>query len=124
MTKRLIAICIAVILSCVAAISLGAGPSEIASAAERGDLAAIRALIAKKVDVNAAQPDGATALHWAVYRNSAEMADVLLRAGAKAQVTNKDGISPLYMAALYGNPTIVNSLIKSGADAKGKGPSG
>ena len=124
MTRRLIGICIAVMLSCVAAINLGAGPSEIASAAEKGDLAAVRSLIAKKADVNAPQPDGATALHWAVYRNNTEMTDALLRAGAKAQVTNKNGISPLYMAALYGNPIIVNSLIKGGADAKSKGPSG
>src|SRR5262245_31104112 len=73
MTKRLIAILSAVMVSCIAAISLGAGTSEIANAAEKGDLAALKALIAKKVDVNAPQPDGATALHWAVYRNNLEM---------------------------------------------------
>jgi len=124
MTRRLIAICVAVILSCIAAMTLGAGRSEIASAAERGDLAGVRDLIVKKADVNAAQPDGATALHWAVYRNDAVMTDALLRAGAKATITNKDGISPLYMASLYGNPVIVNALIKGGADAKSKGPNG
>jgi len=124
MTRRLLAICSAVILSCVAAITLGAGRSEIATAAERGDLAAVRDLIAKKADVNAAQPDGATALHWAVYRNNAEMADLLLRAGASPKVASRDGISPLYMASLYGNAGIVNSLIKAGADAKGTGPAG
>jgi ankyrin repeat protein len=124
MIKRFMAICIAVLLSSIAAVSLAAGPSEVATAAERGDLTALRALIAKKADVNAAQSDGATALHWAVYRNSAEMTDVLLRAGAKTNVATREGISPLYMASLYGNPVIINSLIKAGADAKGKGPSG
>jgi ankyrin repeat protein len=124
MTKRLIAICIAVLLSCIAAVSLAAGPSEVASAAEKGDLVALRALIAKKADVNAAQTDGATALHWAVYRNNVEMTTVLLRAGAKVNVATREGISPLYMASLYGNPAIINSLVKAGADAKGKGPSG
>jgi uncharacterized protein len=124
MTRRLIAICIAVTLSSIAAITLGAGSSEVASAAQGGDIAAVRALIAKKVDVNAAQPDGATALHWAIYRNNAEMTELLLRAGAKANAINKNGITPLYMAALYGNPAIVNALIKSGADAKAKGPAG
>ena len=34
----------------------------------RGDAAAVRALLAQKADVNAPQADGATALHWAVYR--------------------------------------------------------
>ena len=78
MMKRLIVICIAVFLSCIAAIGLGAGPSEMARAAERGDRAAVRELIAQKADVNAAQPDGATALHWAVYRNDTEMVDMRL----------------------------------------------
>ena len=108
MTRRLIVICITVALSCVAAINLGAERSEIASAAERGDLAAVRDLIAKKADVNSAQPDGATALHWAVYRNDSTMTDSLLRAGAKAAVTNRNGVSPLYMASLYGNPAIIS----------------
>jgi len=102
MMKRLMVICIAVFLSFIAGIGLGAGPSEIASAAERGDRAAVRTLIARKADVNAAQPDGATALHWAVYRNDTEMIDTLLNAGAKTEVTNRNGISPLYMASLYG----------------------
>src|SRR4029453_18586442 len=88
MTKRLMVISIAVILSCIAGIVLGAGPSEIANAAERGDQAAVRQLIAKKVDVNAAHADGATALHWGVYRNDSEMVDVLLRAGANAKAAN------------------------------------
>jgi ankyrin repeat protein len=124
MMKRLIGICFAVVLSCIAGIGLGAGPSEIARAAERGDRAAVRQLIAQKADVNAAQPDGATALHWAVYRNDTEMVDSLLAAGAKVNATNRNGISPLYMASLYGNPVVINQLLKRGADAKAKGPSG
>jgi ankyrin repeat protein len=124
MAKRIIVICIAVFLSCVAGISLGAGPSEVASAAERGDLAAVRDLIRNKADVNATQPDGSTALHWAVYRNDVAMIDSLLLAGAKVKVTNRNGISPLFMASLYGNPPVINSLLKRGADAKEKGPNG
>jgi len=124
MPKRIIVICIAVFLSCMAGIVLGAGPSEVASAAERGDLASLRNLIAKKTDVNATQPDGTTALHWAVYRNDVAMTDALLQAGAKAKVTNRNGISPLYMASLYGNPAIISRLLKQGADSAEKGPSG
>jgi uncharacterized protein len=124
MIKRFIVICMAVFLSFIAGIGLGAGPSEIATAAERGDRAAVRELIAQKADVNAAQPDGATALHWAVYRNDTEMIDGLLDAGAKVNVTNRNGISPLYMASLYGNPAVISQLLKRGADAKAKGPNG
>ncbi len=58
---------------CVACVAravggLRAGKSDVADAAMRGDKAAVRALIAQKADVNAPQDDGATALHWAVYR--------------------------------------------------------
>ena len=124
MPNRIIVICIAVMLSCIAGIVLGAGPSEVAGAAERGDLAAVKSLIAKKADVNATQPDGSTALHWAVYRNDVVMLDALLQAGAKAKVTNRNGISPLYMASLYGNPVVITRLLKQGADATEKGPNG
>ena len=48
--------------------SLGAAGSDVANAVMRGDSAAVRALLAQKADVNAPQADGATALHWAVYR--------------------------------------------------------
>jgi len=43
--------------------------SDVADAVMRGDTAAVRALIRKKVDVNAPQRDGSTALHWAVHRD-------------------------------------------------------
>ena len=51
----------------------------------RGDKAAVRALLAQKADVNAPQSDGATALHWAVYRGDKELADMLMRAGANVE---------------------------------------
>ena len=48
--------------------TLGAAGSDVADAAMRGDVAAVRTLVGQKADVNAVQADGATALHWAVYR--------------------------------------------------------
>ena len=122
MTKRLIVICIAVFLSCIVSIGQSAASSEVAKAAERGDRAAVRALIGKKADVNATQPDGATALHWAVYRNDIAMIDSLLTAGAKVNVTNRNGISPLYMASLYGNPVADQSVAQTRGRCKAEGP--
>ena len=58
---------------------LSAAASDVADAAMRGDLAAVRALVAKKAYVNAPQGDGATALHWAAYRGNRDMLEVLLR---------------------------------------------
>ena len=103
--------------------SIGAAGSDVADAIERGDLAAARAMVQKGADVNAPQSDGATALHWAVYRNSAEAVDLLLRAGAKS-APNREGMTPLAMAALYGNPGIVDRLLKAGTDARSLGPNG
>ena len=110
-----------VILSISAGI--GAAGSDVANAIERGDVAAARALVQKGADVNAPQGDGATALHWAVYRDSVEAVDMLMRAGAKS-AANREGMTPLAMAALYGDPRIVDRLLKGGADAKALGPNG
>jgi uncharacterized protein len=76
-----------------AAIVLAAG-SDVADAAKRGDKTAVRTLLAQKADVNAQQPDGATALHWAAWRDDVALATMLLRAGAKPNAINarrKDG---------------------------------
>src|SRR5687768_11293740 len=104
-------------------VALRAAGSDVADAVMRGDVAAVRALIQKKADVNAAQDDGATALHWAVYCDNVEVVDMLLRAGAKP-AANREGMTPLAMAALYGNPQVVDRLLKSGGDAKALGPNG
>jgi ankyrin repeat protein len=74
--------------------------------------------------VNAPQVDGATALHWAVYRDDVEMADLLLKAGANVKAANREGTTPLFMAALYGDPAMIDRLIKAGADVKERGPNG
>ena len=114
---------IAALCVAFAAITAGAG-SDVADAARRGDIGAVRKLIAAKADVNAAQIDGATALHWAVHRGDVEMTDALLRAGAKVDAANRVGMTPLAMAAIYGHPSLVDRLVKAGADVKARGLGG
>jgi len=89
----------------------------IVAAARDGDLAAVRALIAQRVDVNQAAGDGARALHWGVHRSSEPLVTVLLQAGADANATNKYGVAPLSLAAENGNAAIVAALLRAGADA-------
>ena len=120
MMSRFVA-CFALVAIATALVA-GAGKSEIADAAQRGDRAAVQKLILQKVDVNAPQVDGATALHWAVYRQDTELADQLIRGGANVKAVNRTGVTPLEMASLYGNPALIDRLIKAGADAKQKGP--
>jgi ankyrin repeat protein len=103
---------------------MAAGKSDVADAAARGDRVAVRALLAKKVDVNAPQGDGATALHWAAYRGDKELADVLIRAGANAKAANREGATPLWLASVRGDAEIIAALIAAGADANEKLPLG
>src|SRR5262249_49453850 len=92
--KRTAGIGLAVLLLTTAAF----GASEVADAVMRGDKATVQKLVAQKADVNAPQPDGATALHWAAFRSDKEMVDLLLRAGANAKAANREGATPLWLA--------------------------
>jgi hypothetical protein len=76
----------------------------------------VRALLAKKADVNAKAADGSTALHWAVQRNNPQLVDVLLRSGANAKTATRCNVPPLYFAALNGNAPVMERLL-AGADA-------
>jgi uncharacterized protein len=105
-----------VVASCVGAAA--AGRSDVADAAMHGDRAAVARLVRQKTDVNAPQADGATALHWAIYRDDLELAGTLLAAKANVKAANRAGMTPLAMAALYGNPAMIDRLLKAGADAK------
>jgi len=90
--------------------------TDVADAAMRGHQAAVRAALARKADVNIAQIDGSTALHWAVERDDIEMADVLIRAGARVAARTREGVTPLQLAATNGSAPLIDRLLKAGAD--------
>lgn len=101
----------------MAAAGLAAG-ADVANAAQNRDTAQIRALIKQKANVNEAQPDGTTALHWAAHWNDLEAVNLLLGAGGNAKVANRYGSSPLSEAATLGSAGVVAALLKAGADPK------
>jgi uncharacterized protein len=102
---------------CLASTSpLSAAKSDVADAVMRGDSAAVRALLGQKHDVNAAQADGATALHWAVYRSDVGLTELLLKAGANPRVANREGATPLSLACMNGDAAIIERLVAAGAD--------
>jgi len=90
-------------------------PSPLADAVKHGDAQAVQALLKKKVDVNAPQPDGETALHWAAYRGDAASAAALIHAGANVNAKNRYGVTPLALAADQGSATLLDLLVKAGA---------
>ena len=59
-----------------------------------------------------------------VYRDDVEAADLLLRAGANVDAANREGVTPIAMASVYGSAPIIDRLLKAGADAKQRGPNG
>ncbi len=88
------------------------------AAARNSDRKALRALLQSGVDVNAAQGDGATALHWASYQEDLESADLLIRAGADVNAANDLGATPLWMACQNGSAAMVRRLLEAGANPK------
>ncbi len=114
MSIRWIAMCWLVTSLSVA--TLRAANSELADAAMKGDKAAVRSLLQKKANVNAAQSDGTTALHWAVRLDDLETADLLIRSGANVSAATRAGATPLELAAINGSAAMVEKLIKAGAD--------
>src|SRR5689334_9616592 len=115
------------IIGLVIALSIGinAADSPIADAAARGDRDAVKALLKSAADVNAAQGDGMTALHWAAMNGDADLAQMLIVAGANVRATTRLGTyTPLYLASQQGHAGVIQALIKAGADIKAGTPNG
>jgi ankyrin repeat protein len=87
------------------------------TAVKSGDKTAALSLLQQKIDVNAAEADGTTALHYAVRADDDELVDRLIRAGADVKAANRYGVTALYLACVNGNPAMIERLLKAGADA-------
>src|SRR5688572_17013657 len=112
--KRIVLCSAMVVLLSIAGLS--AARSDVADAVMKGATAAVRALIGQRADVNAPQADGATALHWAVYRSDIVAAELLIRAGANVKAATREGATPLSLASTTGDAAMIAALIKAGAD--------
>lgn len=101
----------------VAALHAAAADTRLADAAQAPDNETVRTLVKQKVDVNAPQPDGTTALHWAVRHDDVETVNLLIRAGANVKAANRFGTTPLELACTNGDAAIVEAILKAGEDA-------
>jgi ankyrin repeat protein len=89
--------------------------SAVAEAAMRGDTGAVRTLLRDGADVNAAQGDGMTALHWAALNGDLATMNVLLYAGATPDpLTRLGGYTPLHLASSRGHEAVVARLLEAG----------
>ena len=104
----------------------GAQPADSAlvEAARQGAVETVATLLEAGADVDAAGPDGTTALHWAVQRDDRPLARRLLAAGAGADAANRYGVTPLALAAANGSAPLVGALLDAGADPEAPSPGG
>ena len=109
-------------LALAAAAALILGPaladSPLSDAIQRGQRDVALDLLAKGADVNAAQRDGSTPLHWAAYKLDTELVQQLLRRGAKPDAMNKYGSSPIAEAVKAANAELVKVFLDGGADVE------
>jgi ankyrin repeat protein len=100
-----------------ALMTAGAPDSPVADAAQSGDLETVRSLLRQGADVNAAQGDGMSALHWAAMNDDAQMVGVLLYAGANSESTTRlGGFTPLHLAGRAGYADVIDALVGGGAN--------
>lgn len=114
-------------LTLAAAVQLGAAAADmrLPDAAMHNDIVAVRRLLQQGVDVNGAHGDGRTALHWAAERGYAEIAEVLLAAGASPAATTRIGShTPLHVAATHGRAEVIRTLIRARADVNARTTTG
>ncbi len=114
----------AFVLAAGVGLAAGADDTRLADASESQDSEAVAALLAQGADVNAPQPDGATALHWAAHWDDVPTANDLISAGASANATNDYGVTPLFLAAGNGSAAMVEAVLDAGGDPRAALPSG
>ena len=119
MTNRLILGAVIIGISALSPAPLYAAlESPVADAAMHSDYDTVRSLLREGADVNTAQGDGMTALHWAAVNGQHDTAKMLLYAGANLRATTRlHAYTPLHLASRSGHPFTVKLLLDSGADA-------
>lgn len=104
---------------CLASLAWAGGDSRLSDAAMQGNKTLVRSLIASHADLDGAQGDGSTALHWAAMHDDLEMVRMLLAAGANVRATTREeSLTPLFFACQNGDSAMVEALLKAGADAR------
>ena len=98
-----------------AANTAGAADDTLPGLIQAGNRDAALKMIAAGADVNAAQGDGTTPLHWAVYKLDTDLVRALLARGAKPDVINEYGSSPLAEAVKAADARLVGMLLDAGS---------
>src|SRR5262249_52007437 len=106
MVVRLVITATLVLMLATVASSAAPADTAVLDAARAANWSSVHSLVSKGLPrdtVNAMDADGSTALHWAVRADEIDIATLLIRSGADANVENCLGVTPLYLAAQNGN---------------------
>ena len=121
-SRPLVALLVA--MACVGTPDPASADDRLVDAIKRRDTPAVESLIRARIDVNAPEGDGTTALHWAVQADDIQTAAALIKAGARVAVANRLGVTPLMLASTNGNATMIDALLKAGASSNEASPEG
>ena len=124
MPRTALAVLMGAVVSAAMSAVVHAGAATLIDAVKDGNHASVRSLLQQKTNVNAAEADGTTALHWAVRADDQELVRLLLRAGADARKANRYGVTPLQLAAVNGSVVLSKALLEAGADPNAVLPEG
>lgn len=98
--------------------------AQFVQAVKSGNSRTAFALIDQRVDPNAAERDGTTALHWAVRHDDTALVDRLIAAGADVHAANRYGVTAIALACQNGSAAAVARLLDAGVSANATGPMG
>ena len=113
------------VIACAAVLVCGTAPGvwaadaagAIVDAVRTGNRQTVRALVKQRVNVNAPEVDGTTALDWAVRADDLETVRLLIHGGADVNAPNRYGVTPLSLAATNGSAEVTAALLEAGADS-------
>jgi ankyrin repeat protein len=119
-TLRLLG-CVVLLISCNATGKTARKPQAAATiweAASRGDAGAVQRFLSSGLNVNARDPDGKTALHFAAQSKNLELVKLLIHDGADVNAKAFGNVTPLMLSVdmAFGQPDIALELVRAGAD--------
>jgi len=109
---------------CASVYAATSNDTRLVEAVKTGDRAGAISLLEQHVSAKLGEPDGTTALHWAVHHDDVDLAQRLIRAGADVNAVNQYQITPMAEASIIGNTVMIETLLKAGADANAKNGDG
>ncbi len=120
---RSIPLLFAILLFAIVPVAIGSDPSLV-DAIEKRDWSLVKKLLTELEQLTIKQPDGMTALHWAVFHKQPELVQQLLFFRAPVNARTLYDVTPLSIGCMQGDVASVKLLTSAGADTNTVLPGG